>query len=614
MRKLSLILLFLIALFFALPETAAASDVTYDITRYTVHVDILEDGSAVFQHAITYNFDSEFNGFLYTLDYAGYETPEDISVWVVDENGSESAPFIRDDTDTSTGNYSIVDQGSSLDFRVNQPGSDEEKTVVYRYQIPEIVVNYQDVAEFNHKVIGENWEDPIENIEITIQLPEPVSNNELRAWGHGALTGTVALEGNQTVKLTVDENPSNQFVESRVIFPADVTASNPNQVDELALDRIIAQEQQLEDDMNARSRMMIWIAVILTILSAVVTLAGFIWTRKLANRKDKAIADVPEYLYELPSDITPAVMFSALNNQLPRSVDLTATIMDLARKKQIKLSEIESTGGEPDYVIRKTEHPEKRSLLTHEHFLLEWFINKIGNGNEVTLEEIEAFGLDDEQKAETFNDSYDKWKHYVREAASDLEYISKKHKTVIFISIAMAVLQLLLLGSLVSVMIVNSAFYLWALLIAGGGFLFSLFHWIPLLPVYTDTGLKAAVEWDAFKAMLVNISDVKMADAGSLSIWEHYLVYAISLGVADKVTQEMDIQYKDEDTHSSYSEYHYYGYNWVMFGNFHSRFDRSFNDAVSNSSVAVSGDSGSGGSFSGGSSGGGGGGSGGGAF
>jgi uncharacterized membrane protein len=104
-----------------------------------------------------------------------------------------------------------------------------------------------------------------------------------------------------------------------------------------------------------------------------------------------------------------------------------------------------------------------------------------------------------------------------------------------------------------------------------------------------------------------------------VAVWEHYLVYATSLKVADKVMDQLKVKLPTEDLESSDSTYLGMGYRarGFYFGYFLGRFQGSLSTARTNSiqtitayNAARAGRSGHGGGFGGGSSFGGGGGGG----
>jgi len=127
----------------------------------------------------------------------------------------------------------------------------------------------------------------------------------------------------------------------------------------------------------------------------------------------------------------------------------------------------------------------------------------------------------------------------------------------------------------------------------------------------TQEGINEHEKWSAFKRFLLHFSNMKDYEIPSLVIWEHYLVYAISLGIADKVISKLRVVLADQDINinmrNSALLYHMTDRN----GQLNASVFRSFDKAFSNSMVRTSPSKGSGGGFSsGGGRGGGGGGAG----
>lgn len=126
--------------------------------------------------------------------------------------------------------------------------------------------------------------------------------------------------------------------------------------------------------------------------------------------------------------------------------------------------------------------------------------------------------------------------------------------------------------------------------------------------------------WKAFRNFLKDFSRMDKAEMPSIILWEHYLVYAVSLGVAKEVIKQLPLVYTDADLQNTRLTY-MYGSNLRSLSSLTHTLDRTVNTvdhaisramAIANSKQSSS--SGSGGGFSGGSSGGGGGRGGGGAF
>ena len=57
--------------------------------------------------------------------------------------------------------------------------------------------------------------------------------------------------------------------------------------------------------------------------------------------------------------------------------------------------------------------------------------------------------------------------------------------------------------------------------------------------------------WNAFKNFLKDFSRLDKAEIPSIILWEHYLVYAVSLGVAKEVIKQLPIVFTDDDLNNT---------------------------------------------------------------
>ncbi|WP_255763910.1 DUF2207 domain-containing protein [Jeotgalibaca sp. MA1X17-3] len=340
MKKYGWILLLSISFLFGIPapEVAARS---FEIMNYDVQVDIQEDGSALFTERITYDFEGAYNGVLYKLDVSEIETPTDVKVSMQADGQQDAFPFAPS-TSEEPGTFALENTEDFLEFTVYNPMEDEVQTVIYEYRLPEIITNYNDIAELNRKVIGEGWEDDIEDIMISITLPQAVEDGELRAWGHGDLEGEVALKDNQEVLLTVPYNSAESFVEARVIFPTYVTPSNPNVVNEDKYDEIMAFEENLAVQKKQRGVLGLILGALLGGVGVILPFWLFRWLKRKNEEANPNPVHIPDHVYELPAEMTPAIMNAAVFNQAAGSKEITATIMDLIRKGYLQIEESES--------------------------------------------------------------------------------------------------------------------------------------------------------------------------------------------------------------------------------------------------------------------------------
>ena len=122
----------------------------------------------------------------------------------------------------------------------------------------------------------------------------------------------------------------------------------------------------------------------------------------------------------------------------------------------------------------------------------------------------------------------------------------------------------------------------------------------------TVRGSNDYARWKAFRRFLLHFSELPRQEVPALVIWEHYLVYAVTLGVAQQVIKQLEIVFpnlEDGQYRFGYGWY-YYGFGTARRGgglsDLTAALDRSIAQTVQLATSQSSSGSGSGGGFSGG--------------
>ena len=71
----------------------------------------------------------------------------------------------------------------------------------------------------------------------------------------------------------------------------------------------------------------------------------------------------------------------------------------------------------------------------------------------------------------------------------------------------------------------------------------------------SESGNEDYVRWNAFKNFLLDFGSFNDYTMPLISIWEHYMVYAISFGIADKVEEQMRLYFKSMGEDKGYDMY-----------------------------------------------------------
>ncbi len=649
-KAMPLILLTVIILtVFSFGQGVSADDRYYTIDSYIINVDIQPDGSAFIEERLLYNFHGDFNGVLRDVDYSSTDGIEDIRV-MVDENGTQRELSLNStsnlDNNAGSGSYNLVKSNRLAHFKVYEKSSNEEKTFVYKYIFRNVVTKYNDIAEFNRKIVDANWDIRLDDITINISIPEGAQKEDIKVFGHGALIGFSEIIDERNVKFSIGSVYSGEMVETLVLFPTSLVPQSGRVIAEDALPRIMANESNLAEQANqkreqarreveeyekrraeedirreTKKQRMAVIRPIGNGFSILFFLGWFALIIHLYIKYDKELRPTfsGEFYRELPGEYTPAEMSYLLSMGRVETRDITATLMDLVRKGQLLLtaetytkSGIFRTRTVEDYCLTINPQAPYIPLKRHEAFLISWFIGTIGDGNRVMLDEITDYAKTS-SGARRFSSDYDAWRSKAIEEGKKNNFFDEHSNR----------------GKVIGILSSIGYFGLGFLLssIAGSGFGIALIIQGVIMLIFsvrlnrrTAYGNEQNAMWLAFKKFLKEFSNMHKAEIPSIVIWEHYLVYAISLGVAKEVIKQLPLVFTDADLQNTNLTY-MYGYRYSNLGSFADTFDKTLStvDSAINRARAVanstnSSSSGGGGGFSGGSSGGGGGGGGGGAF
>jgi uncharacterized membrane protein len=256
------------------------------------------------------------------------------------------------------------------------------------------------------------------------------------------------------------------------------------------------------------------------------------------------------------------------------------------------------------FVLNKESDPD--ALSEHEKYLLDWLISTIGNGDKVSLSEIEQSSKT-LNGAENFKADYDAWAEYVKIESEKLSFFEKNAIKGQIIGAVIAVIGMIY-GGITAAIHGNIAGMIILMLSS-----FTLLIYSMLIRRRSRYGVEQFKMWRAFKRFLQHFSQMDKAELPSVTLWEHYLVYAITLGVAKEVIGQLKLVFRDEDFRNTNLTYMYFGhygnYNYFdAIDNVTSTMVKTTESVYTQAVSKMSSSSGGGGGFSGGGGGGGGGG------
>lgn len=589
-----------------LPTGVQARD--YSFPQLLINIQVEPDGSFRVTEERTAHFQGRYTGMFQWINLRDQMRISDVTV--SDNQGTYARNPVEEVGPART--FYLQRQNNQVYIDWSFVAQDETRTFTIEYTVKNAIVVHDDVAELYYQFVGEQWEKGVEQVKVTLHLPGRAPGDQLRAWGHGPLHGEVTIIDEQTIEWEIQELAANTMLEGRVTFPPELVPNATVRSGDLALAEILEEEQGFAEDAN-RSRALVRGDILFAII---LFIAGIVSAVLLYFRYGKAYRPdfTGDYFRELPQEYSPAELGVLWNMGRVTDRDLTATILDLARRKVVKLEEYElvekgllRNKQVTDYRITKLNT--EQELLAHEQGLLELLFKQIASDQEeeVTLDQIKRYAKRHKRK---FAKSWQQWQKDVKEVAKNhgfLENVTKMQ--VIFI-----VVGILLMLSAVAPFLLEM--YFTGIALFGVGLIIVITG--ACLTRRSQAGANDYARWKAFRRFLLHFSEIPRQEVPALVLWEHYLVYAVTLGVAKQVLKQLEIVFpRLED-----GDYRF-GHGWYYYGtgpssglshgitNMTNTVQTSFQQSIQIATSQSSSGSGAGGGFSGGGGGGFGGGGGG---
>lgn len=596
MKKLSILL---ISLLFIIPFHVKALDPNYTIDSLDIKADIQTNGDVLIEENITQT--GSFNGYIRDLYYKGDYTEYDASGIQLIGIWDNSTPFKKVDmgSNGSSHVYEYTENSSYISLKMYNFNPSGSKTYTIKYLLKDVVLVHNDIAELYWTFIGSNFDDDIDNVKITINLPS--KSTELRAWAHGPLNGEIELKNKNQVIATIDGLYANNLVDIRMVFDKSIVPTATKTYSDEALNNVIDSETQRADEANQQREQARFIVYGTTGIEALWLIGAIVLLIYVYNKYDKERkSDFNlEYHREFPAFYGPETVEYLMTKGIT-SKGLSASILNIICKKGFKLKEGEKENAfkvpRKEYTLVNNETNIKEALTPEESFIKNWLLSEYGDGKEVKIEDIKD-AAKTESTAQQFLDKYNDWVNKAKVVAVKEDFYDDntgiKIKTILYA----------IVGIILGVIVINLSI---SLMFSVSIIVFAVFMiiYVATFQKRTVKGNDHYVKWMAFKKFLLDFGRFKEKELPEIALWEKYLVYAAAFGISDKVSKAMEIKIKELNLNTNVLPSYYFIY-----------FNHSFTSSLTNSissaqSLSVSKiaqtSSSSGGGFGGGFSGGGG--------
>lgn len=642
--KYSLIALMFVLLIVLICVVLKNSSIQIDLYSADVYVDSYGNMEVTETWVIDYpsGYSVRFRDIVYSKNHrnnpllTGLDYSKDIATF---ENGSANVLVydVDEEIDISSGidiGYSFNGDRDELGYPVecaeggdcesifvnleDYGGMKGKKAFTYTYKINGAVTQYTDISELNW-IFFDMAEAKVKRAEVNIKLPSnSYSKDDILVWGHGTSTGYISIESSEEISIVAKNVSTSDKLEIRTVFPNSLVSgiNDKNKINGNLKEKIVSYETDLANETNAKINMIRVINVI-TIVAVIGTVLMIIYIYKKYDKEYEA-SFKETILPEPPSDIKPTEMSYLYYFGKTPDEDVTATILDLVRRKVLLLKDkgVEITSDDPDFDIELASGYDEEKLDKHEKILVNMFINVIGDGKSVNTKDIKSFGKK-YRNAEKLMDMGVRFTKAVKEENKNKNYFENARQK----AFGKGGIMLLVYVILFFAFFVFSGIYnldcgmnILVIFVLATIYLLYLFS----IKRRTKYGNEEYAKWKAFKNYLENFSDFSDYPMPSIVIWEKYLVYATSFKIADKVMKQLKVKLPEiNDAQGSdnltFMRGYYYGRrdSFLLYHAISSSYREARVSAMSTiASHATSSGSGRGGGFSGGSSFGGGGGGG----
>ena len=534
-RLFCLSLVALLAVFSCSPAMARS----HRFIDLVIDAQVGADGLVRVTETHSVKFDGKFSGMYQWFDTSG---GVELSNIVVSEGG---AAYQRLDTDSPgpAGTYFVRESENEVYVDWSFAASDEVRRFELSYIVHNAILKHNDVAEFYYQFVGDRWDQGRDHVRIVLTLPFGAEPSEVAAWGHGPLDGVVTIESPSKIVWEVDNLPAKTFVEGRAVFPNSLVPLGTRYTGEDRLEAIFAEESAQEEAKaesrrlaqerleNLQRRQALDPYLAAACFALVLVFIINIWTKHGPhgpNFKER-------YYKELPGHYPPAEMGILLRRYVTGQ-DFTATLLDLARRGFLAIEEIPGPRGtgkdDASYKLTKksAEHLETDTLRPYEARLLDLVFEQ---GDEVTLEDFQEYAKDNAKDVSKF---WTEWGTEVQESSKVHNFYddgAKKALWWLIPTIGLFVLSIFCLAlDLLATGVTAMIMFFVAFIVV-----------ISAANRRSKDGQEEYRKWQAFRRYLRDFSRVETARVGALGIWEEYLPYAISLGVADQILKQLEVRF-----------------------------------------------------------------------
>ncbi|MDR9418042.1 DUF2207 family protein [Gracilimonas sp.] len=378
--KLAYLLLFAVT-FLIYTLDLSAKDYSIPTIQVDVHVD--ENGTITITEHRTYVFDGSYSWANYRLPKTGYSAMQNIRITEGDR------AFTNLNTE-EPGTFLVEESDEAFNIKWFFEAEDEERTFTVTYTLEDALVIGPEWSEFFWTYVASGREKSTDDLDILIQLPYMVPDSSLHSWVREPGWDITTDFYDNGFQFTGENISRSQAVTIRTVFPTSVFDENSVQVSDSDFSLTLAREQ--EDNFREEQRRAAEeeersqaLAIEISIVIAGLSIIAFIFFYRKYGSRHKVNLSANESIM-LPGREKPAAIGWLLMNRTVTYSFITATLLDLARRKYFKVEEKEpdpdekswlSSNDDSHFTVHRTDKPAEQDMTEYELSLLNYVEKRI---------------------------------------------------------------------------------------------------------------------------------------------------------------------------------------------------------------------------------------------
>ena len=553
----SIQILFLLTVSIFLLASVCSPVYAYTMENADVNITVAENGIVYVHEIITFKTDTSEE---FTEAYRFVQTNSEITI--------HNATGYLEGYENTSFRVDKVSNGYELICKLPRP-TPRNIVFVISYEYHGGINVYNDITEFNYNIWGNNWGEPIQNLNANITflgVPNQTINGEdtVLYWSHPFAYTTFFNDkilnekaDDKTINFMFNAKniPSKTRCDVRIVSPrlGSPDGAYVRIIPENGLDQIISEEKEYiinEENKEKERAKKAHYPYVMMIIELLIIMGGIFASVFIYFKYGKEYKTDYNGLYERePPTNTPPALINAIikGHGKPDMNAFVSTIMSLVDRDYLSISEIDKTNlrgkAFKEIILKfgKQPTPDLDKIETDVYFFLKGY----AVNDEIIWKDFQKkLGANDK-----FYNFLNRWYASVSKASKFSSYF--EHNGNYWISgVSIALIVFSFLMYFFSEIITPSIFYpattAVKILCLLGGIVGVILIVYPIffkksMGRWTKNGRIFYLKWINFEKYLTDYSLIEKYPPASIIIWDHYIVYAMALGVADTALKNMKL-------------------------------------------------------------------------